>query len=93
MSFSTTNSYAEEFSFHVRYEKRSPPVVSIQGHAQYFGLQVHGSEGGFFADISEAIKSGTLGQRLGRDAISMQAALLKLPDFTSAERLRAEMFG
>ena len=78
-----------DFAFFVDYRTHHVPTVSAQGFRNYFGLYLNASEPGqISADLSDAHqRMGTL----GRDARSLQTALLKFPGFTSLDQLYARL--
>jgi hypothetical protein len=76
-SFFESEAAKAEFGFSVDYGSNDVPVVSGQGYGDYFGLYLSGTNLG---EVS--VDHREQGAR-GRDARALQAALLKLPGFST----------
>jgi hypothetical protein len=77
-----------DFSFHVIYEDDGSRRIGAEGHRDCYGLALNiiAGQREIGADMKDALPS----QEYGRDAKSLQSALLKFPGFGSLDQLYAK---
>lgn len=87
--------HQDEFSFHATYDLLMGPMLTVEGHRQYYGLKISGSKlgHGISVDVSDLIQAGLGDGKLGRDAKALQAELLRFPGFHSISDLKAQLLG